>query len=159
MAIHGVLGELAFEEPQRVPGLRLRDAGPGEALLQALQTLQGAELLLGMALDIDGVPYIDIWLYIYTCMICDICDIYIYIMYLCIKTCYNNMWIIYIYIDCMILYVYSIDILDLNKCIIVYIYTYRCDTCIYIYICVYLSIIYYRYIYIYTIFICKQAQQ
>jgi len=60
MAIHGVLGELAFEEPQRVPGLRLRDAGPGEALLQALQTLQGAELLLGMALDINGVPYIDI---------------------------------------------------------------------------------------------------
>ena len=69
MAIHGVLGELAFEEPQRVPGLRLRDAGPGEALLQALQTLQGAELLLGMALDIDGVPYIDvgdIHIYIYT---------------------------------------------------------------------------------------------
>ena len=78
MAIHGVLGELAFEEPQRVPGLRLRDAGPGEALLQALQTLQGAELLLGMALDINGVPYIDIgwYIYIYTYIYIYVCVIY-----------------------------------------------------------------------------------
>jgi hypothetical protein len=86
-------------------------------------------------------------------MICDICDIYIYIMYLCIKTCYNNMWIIYIYIDCMILYVYSIDILDLNKCIIVYIYTYRCDTCIYIYTYVFIYLLSIIDIYIYHIYL------
>ena len=82
---------------------------------------------------------------------------YIYILYVCVYTQYNILYVyiyIYIYYTCVYIYIYIIRVyiyLFIYTCIYIHMYIIRIY--IYIYICVYYTCVY-IYIYMYMYFIC-----